>query len=180
MLPWSIPGMDGMGFFGAGAVVGFGAGFRADVAAGFFVDTRGDFAEVARPDAGDDVAVDRDVDLESAGAAEGRAPSLCDGMVMPGIAPIAGVAPAAEGTRASMPRSTGSVIARSRITGSAIMRAWIAMTSAEALSGLVELAIDMPVAPMAEWSIAGMLPIGMLPIGMLAIGMLPIGMLPMD
>jgi hypothetical protein len=184
MLLWSIPGIDGMGFFGAGVAAGFAAGFGVDVAAGFFAEACVDFVAVPRLDADDlvDREVDRDVDLEAAGAAARRAGWLGDGIAMPGMAPVPIVVPSPEGTRASMSRSTGSVIARSRITGSAIIRAWIANTSADTLSEDGELAIaDMPVPviPMAEWSIPGMLPMllmGMLPV--LLVGML--AMLPME
>jgi hypothetical protein len=181
MLPWSMPGIDGIGFFGAGVAAGFGAGFGAGAVAGFFVEACAGFGvEPRRLDAEDDLGVGRDVVLGAAGVASRRA--ACDGIAMPGMAPVPIVVPSAEGTRASMSRSTGSVIARSRITGSAIIRAWIANTSADTLSEDGELAIaDMPVPviPMAEWSIPGMLPMllmGMLPV--LLVGML--AMLPME
>ena len=177
MLLWSIPGIDGMGFFGAGVSAGFAAGFRAGVVAGFFAAACVDFAAVPRLDAEDlgvEREVDRDVDLEAAGAAARRAGWLGDGIAMPGMAPVPIVVPSPEGTRASMSRSTGSVIARSRITGSVIMRAWIASTSADTLSEDSEPAIagtPVPVIPMAEWSIPAMLPMGLLPV--LRMGMLP-------
>ena len=175
MLLWSIPGIDGMGFFGAGVAAGFAAGFRAGVVAGFFAAACVDFAAVPRLDAEDlgvEREVDRDVDLEAAGAAARRAGWLGDGISMPGIAPAPIVVPSPEGTRASMSRSTGSVIARSRITGSAIMRAWIASTRADVLSIA---GLRVPVIVMAEWSIPAMLPtllMGMLPVWL--IGMLPV------
>jgi hypothetical protein len=175
MLLWSMPGIDGMGFFGAGEAAGFAAGFRAGVAAGFFAEACVDFAAVPRLDADDlvvDREVDRDVDLEAAGAAARRAGWLGDGISMPGIAPAPIVVPSPEGTRASMSRSTGSVIARSRITGSAIMRAWIASTRADVLSIA---GLRVPVIVMAEWSIPARLPtllMGMLPVWL--IGMLPV------
>ena len=176
MLLWSIPGIDGMGFFGAGVAAGFAAGFGVDVAAGFFAEACVDFVAVPRLDADDlvDREVDRDVDLEAAGAAARRAGWLGDGIAMPGMAPVPIVVPSPEGTRASMSRSTGSVIARSRITGSAIMRAWIVSTNADTLSEDSEPAIagmPVPVIPMAEWSIPAMLPMGLLPV--LRMGMLP-------
>ena len=184
MLLWSMPGIDGMGFFGAGVAAGFAAGFRTGVAAGFFAEPCVDFAAVPRLDADDlvDREVDRDVVLGTADAVARRAGWLGDGIAMPGMAPVPIVVASPEGTRASMSRSTGSVIARSRITGSAIIRAWIANTSEDTLSEDGELAIaDMPVPviPMAEWSILGMLPMllmGMLPV--LLVGML--AMLPME
>ena len=167
MLLWSMPGIDGMGFFGAGAAAGFAVGFRAGAAAGFLAEA------AAVPRLGADLVaareVDRDIGLAAAGAAARRAGWRGDGLAMPGIAPVPIVVSAPDGTRASMSRSTGSVIARSRITGSAIMRAWIASTRADTRSEDQELAIagmPVPVRPMAEWSIPAMLP-------MLVVGMLP-------
>lgn len=119
MLLWSMPGIDGIGFFCAGFVVGLGAAFVTSFCTGFDgVLLDGDF--VARRAAG----------LEAAGDVARLAVGVGAGMFTPGMlipacdaaALLAAAGCCVVGTRASMPFNTGSVIARSRITGSAIMR----------------------------------------------------------